>query len=369
MTFSAVEFDSLNFYFDIDSAGPYSVNLNLYQDKGRYGSDTNKLVAPLVQGMGFVTGRYYRLTPIITSGVLFLSVTRQPNPRGVVQKWKAVLEDGKTWLIYAVPSGGSPNLELSLLRNDTLVGNCVYTGYIQIAKLSDLGKEAVIDSAAGSFAITTHLSGSVTGQQGSYTFSYSRFGQNNAGALLMYALPHHVASFDGPTASARTGIMLRAPTKGMMEAVLCDKWVMGETGLPTDITWLPLNGALMSPAARERVREVAAEEISQDMVEQSDLDSMYFSGKALGKFAQILLLIATVSKDRELACSSLVRLQSAMERFARNRQQFPLVYDNTWKGLVSKATYVKKDPNADFGNSYYNGRFAFIFFRYAPLEL
>lgn len=87
---------------------------------------------------------------------------------------------------------------------------------------------------------------------------------------------------------------------------------------------------------------------------QSNLESMYFSGKALAKFAQIVVSLVQSQTDPNLAREGLTRVQEAMKRFTSNSQKYPLVYDRKWKGLVSSAMYITGDPNVDFGNSYYN---------------
>jgi endo-1,3(4)-beta-glucanase len=81
---------------------------------------------------------------------------------------------------------------------------------------------------------------------------------------------------------------------------------------------------------------------------------MYYSGKGLSKFAQIVYVMNELTQQQGLAAAALAELKSAFAVFTNNQQQFPLVYDTDWKGVVSSATYVTGDSGADFGNSYYN---------------
>ena len=81
---------------------------------------------------------------------------------------------------------------------------------------------------------------------------------------------------------------------------------------------------------------------------------MYYSGKALSKFASIIYTIRDVTGNSNLAAQGLARLKTAFALFTTNQQQFPLVYETAWKGLVSTASYVTGDSGVDFGNSYYN---------------
>jgi endo-1,3(4)-beta-glucanase len=70
--------------------------------------------------------------------------------------------------------------------------------------------------------------------------------------------------------------------------------------------------------------------------------------------------------DVAAAQAGLTSLQTSFAVFANNQQQFPLVYDNAWGGIVSSASYDNGDPGADFGNSYYNDHhFHYGYFIYA----
>jgi endo-1,3(4)-beta-glucanase len=55
-----------------------------------------------------------------------------------------------------------------------------------------------------------------------------------------------------------------------------------------------------------------------------------------------------------LAQAGLTNLKQSFALFATNKQQFPLVYETAWKGVVSTASYVTGNSGVDFGNTYYN---------------
>lgn len=80
---------------------------------------------------------------------------------------------------------------------------------------------------------------------------------------------------------------------------------------------------------------------------------MYFSGKALAKFASILYVVHDLARNPGLAAAGLQKLQSAFATFVDNQQIVPLAYDNAWGGVVSTAG-LSGDAGADFGNSWYN---------------
>lgn len=81
----------------------------------------------------------------------------------------------------------------------------------------------------------------------------------------------------------------------------------------------------------------------------ANIDSMYTSGKILDKFAHIAYVTKFILNDDDLTNEIFPKVKQAVEIFAKNQQQFGLVYDSAWKGLISSA-----DPAADFGNANYN---------------
>ncbi|KAM0527889.1 hypothetical protein ACHAPW_003626 [Verticillium nonalfalfae] len=312
---------------------------------------------PLVQGMAFVTAQFAGAIPVIQSGVFFRNVTKvTTDPKPGVAKFNFHLEDGRTWRIYAYATKGDP-LELQVINNGYAEAKSPFYGIIQVAK--DPGNaEALYDEAAGVFPTTVVLSGSTRNKAGSYTFKFAKDGHQQ-GKLVMYALPHHVESFDDNTRAAVREVKLQTTTKGIATAVMADEWTMVEQNMPLDMTfapWDPERGTMtkMSDEARALIRGIAVQEASQNMAAQSDLDSMYFSGKALAKFAIMLTVINDLLDDRKLAEPALGKLKQAFARFAANKQKFPLVYERSWGGLVSSASYVTGNSGADFGNTYYN---------------
>ncbi|KAF8471887.1 endo-1,3(4)-beta-glucanase [Kalaharituber pfeilii] len=356
--FGATEFNSSS---SITTAQhkEYSVDLSLHANIGSNGTSTKKIVSHLVLGMGFVTARYYDLRPVIHSGVMFRGLERATSPRAGVDKWRVTLQDSNVWLIYICPEG-RPTLNLTLENNTRIVGNYSFTGFIQVTKLPTGSAEGTIDQTAGAFPTTTRLtaSASADGRSASYQFNHSRYGTNNAGALLMYALPHHMASFEASTTARHvlSTIKLQTPTKGLATAVVADQWRLVEHELPTQYaTWLPNNGGGFTDSAiRSVIERHCRNEIQADFVAGTNIDSMYFSGKALAKYAQLVLVACDVLKDESLTRNSLEKLKAAMDRFAANRQKYRLVYETTWKGIVSDALFQTGDQMMDFGNGNYN---------------
>lgn len=324
---------------------------------------------PIVQGMGFVTAVYNGGTPVIESGVFFNIVTRTTKgPQPGVTKYTFHLDDGTVWHVYGYSAKGDA-LDLTVTDKHIAKAGKPFDGLIQVSK--DPGNaESLIDAAAGSYPVGMTLSGSASGPKGTYTFSFEKAGLPHV-KLLMYALPHHYESFDNITAKATSTVKLQTTTKGMAKAVVADSWTMVEAGMPVSMgfaPWDPAKGPKdqLSDSAIETITPVALKELSQNMSQQSDQDSMYYSGKALAKFAGICFTANDLLKNSQMAQSGLNNLKEAFKRFTTNKQQFPLYYDSAWGGIVSSASYKTGNDGADFGNTFYNDHhFHYGYFIYA----
>jgi len=262
----------------LDTVSAFSANINLSPSPGA----ASAITFPLVQGMGFVTAIYSGDTPILQTGVLFRSITKATSdPKSGITKYTVLLEDGKTWLLYAYSLEGT-GLSFTVVNHGLAQATSNFNGIIQIAKSTSDATEALYDAACGAYATTTTLSGSVDGATGSYTLSFQKAGLSNT-TLAMFALPHHVESFSPATSSAITTVQLNTTTKGVATAVHTDSWELVER-LPNSMGFAPWSPSLstqstLSAAAMNAIHSVAASEVSQNMTQQTDLNSMYYSGK------------------------------------------------------------------------------------------
>lgn len=329
----------------------------------------------LVQGMGFTTGVYTNGIPLFQSSIFFSSLTYG----GVVSgsstvRYTTKLMDGNTWFIYMTPASGSSVPTLTLASPQQIIGDHVFSGTIQVAKLpfnlNMASAQIIYDASAGVYATKAMVTGTAKGADGSYTLSWPKAGLV-AKHLLMFALPHHVAAFDSNAKVAtQNNLQLQTTTKGIAIAVVADSWTMLES-LATSIDlapWSPKLGSQthLPAAAVSLINSVAAGELAEDIEAQTDLNSMYYAGKALAKFAQIVYTTNTLGNATGVASAGLVKLKLQYSRFVNNTQIFPLVYDSSWGGIVSSASYVTGDPGVDFGNSYYNDHhFHYGYFVYA----
>lgn len=367
MILSAVELGKST-VLTTDQPKAFSAHVNLQPQA----QSQAKITFPLVQGMGYVTGIYKNLRPAIESKVFFRNVEPAGSPRQGIFKYRVTLEDNKIWLIYVTPdNGANPNLER--VSNHRLRGPAGFSGTIQVAKKpGPNANENFYDGSSGVYATEGSVSGSVADRTGTYSLSWKKAGKNaNATPLLMFALPHHVQAFDASTKDRKTPMTLRTTTKGMATGVIGESWTMTEPNLPKGMgfaPWSPEKGSVtkLSPAALKVIKGAAPAELSQDMDSQTNLDSMYFSGKALSKFATLVYTIHELAGDPQMAAKALSTLKTCFARFVNNQQKYPLVYDEVWKGVVTSGTYETGDPGLDFGNAYYNDHhFHFGYFVHA----
>jgi len=291
---------------------------------------------PLIQGMGFITAIYDRIKPIIASQVGYQEFKKTGQIDGL-QKYQVKLFNQVVWSIYS-------DIELKLTDPNHIVGQS--PGTVQICR----GDSSHYDDAVGCYPTGADISGTVNGDRGEYRIKYDIKGRSRSGKTIIWALPHHqeVVTSDGDT-----DLKLDSTTKGVMRAYKTNELVMQEQDLPIDVMWDPwttfAKNAHFSDATLQLIRQAATEEVKQDVVGMADIDSMYTSGKILDKFAYIAHVCHFILKDEGLTNEILPKVKQAIEIFAKNEQKFPLVYDTTWKGIISSA-----EPGADFGNSNYN---------------
>lgn len=283
---------------------------------------------PLVQGQGFVTGLYDGSRPVVRSAMAITSVDGLvPDAAtggaagsghavvgrgGAVRRFVLHMNDGAAWLLYARHRPGTAPLVLQRTAHiGVLEARQAFCGLLQVARAMPGPRRPVeqsilvYDRSAGVYATGVVLSGRTAATDGhvgrpdgSYRFGFAKApavggsgAQQKEPPLLMFALPHHRASFDERTRVASTYVELQTPTNGIARAVAADAWTMVEPDLAPDLGFLPWDPqtrrtvrSLSSSAVRQTIWAVARHELSEDMDAQSDLDSVYFSGKVLRTF-------------------------------------------------------------------------------------
>ena len=341
-----------------DSLEAFSVNVNLSPGSG---NSSSRITYPLVQGMGLVTAEYTNATPMIASGIGFDNITYiGAAGDNTTHKYRMELTNGFSWLAYVTPKNSEYDVNsFTLLDGTNVQGPSGFMGTVQVAKIPNDATDAVevYDSAAGAYPTSGSISGSVEGTTGRYTLSWKKGGVQSQ-QLLMFALPHHMQSLSEETKGSVTDVKLMTTVKGTGVAIRGESWTLEEP-LNIDMEFAPYQpgyGSVRNVSSEDAalINEAGASELQQDMSEMSNLDSMYYSGKELAKYAGIVFAVNDMGKNVSLAQGGLERLKMAMARFVDNKQKFPLVYEEAWGGAASSASYDTGDSGQDFGNSFYN---------------
>lgn len=345
----------------IDSMTAFAARASLSSDK----SSEPVVSFPLVQGMAFITAEYNGGTPMIQSSIFFRNMTRTTQqPKKDVTRYTFYVEDGTVWRVYGYKTKGD-DLDLQVLNNGVAMATKPFHGVVQIAK--ETQNNDFLDKGAGIYPVDVKLSGSASGSTGTYEFDFQKKGHPD-GELIMFALPHHTQSFDKATTALRgrdtgtTGNLstsLITTTKGEAVLVQGTKWKMVETSMPIKLGFEPYavgkgGMAKLSSSAKATIQAAASKEVLQNMTAATDLNSMYWSGKALAKYAFMLYVINDMLGDTKTAQQGLAELKQAFARFADNKQQYPLVHETAWGGVVSTGAYVTGQALEDYGNTYYN---------------
>lgn len=364
----ATQFDDGNYTFSTSDPTDFAIHASLTEETT---GNLGKMTLPLVQGMGMVTALYSDLTPRISSGVGFTQVKELTSPRPDLMKYELTLCNGKKWWLYiritstgrttVTAAGVTVNLEdvYTVTATPTNAG----VGFmIQVVPALD-DAEIALDQTAGQYVTGAYLTGSISdnGRSGTYMIKYDVLGASNEGEPMVLAAPHHVAGLAEETRVKVTSFKLESVALGSLTGYASTQLEMVET-LPNDIGFLPYSeaqsgsrtGCGLTPEVRDLLLHTVRKELDQDMLMQTNLESMYFSGKVMDKFAQIVFVAKYILQDDELARMGLTNLKAAFSVFAENQQQSALVYDLTWRGLVSKAGMGHGDPMVDFGSAYYN---------------
>lgn len=266
----------------LDGLGAFSVNVNLAPTS----SAPPMMTFPLVQGMGFVTAVYNNATPLLQSGVSFTSLTYGGLVSGTpTARYTIRLNDDTYWELYVTPSAGINAPTMTLSNNMAIIGSRLFSGCIQVAKNpTGATSQALYDESAGVYALRGSVAGMADKSVGKYRLSWTKGGSIGR-PLLMFALPHHIQSMSETVSTrSRTILKLVTTTKGIATAVVGDHWDLQETSLPYDMGFAPWSPTLrsqtkLSDAAVSLIHNVSSVELAQDMIAQSNFDSMYFSGK------------------------------------------------------------------------------------------
>ena len=317
---SATEFTAHNMeVIDADEPG-FSLTVRM-----RQANSPASITMPIVRGMAYVTLEFNAATPRIATVHAILSVNGQTSGRLTGRRFEIVLNNGQTWLLYAL----SNDLTLEL-RDNQLVGIQAITGVLRLTKKqSDGYANSLLDSHASVYPTGCQLRAAVTGSTGSYTFLWQRKGDitNN---LLHYTFAHHRQVLS-PASATATSVQAQSASKGTMVAYLGNVWLMNENSL-SNMSFL----APRAPAPQYEDSIVA--QLKRDIAAGANLvvTDYYFTGKEFHKYA-LLCLLADYYRETPLREQCLRTLENAFDVLLTGKNGNALRYDTTWSGLVSSS--------------------------------
>ena len=361
LIFSATSFSKDSMHMKVSQMAELSALVTLSSSSN---DESNYLDIPLVQGMGFVTGIYNgNLTPLLNSlfGVKDLSLETSDALLSNVLKYRATLLNNVQWLIYVTLPDKDTDFKLEVEDFYNLKGSKPVDGLIiQVAIApEDNDNDKYYDAAAGMYVTGATVLGSVSqGTAASYKFSYTTAGKSSSNNPIVFALPHHMDSLTGSALDALTGITVTSTTKGEMTGFLTNELEFSET-INQDVEFLPwtenMTGSLTYTKDQlELLASAANKELAANIAATvKNMNSNYFSGKVLDKYAQILLVVSEIIQDEEVTKDALNAMKDAFKVFTQNKQYYPLMYDTKFGGVTSTSAQ-DGDPNADFGSAYYN---------------
>jgi endo-1,3(4)-beta-glucanase len=132
------------------------------------------------------------------------------------------------------------------------------------------------------------------------------------------------------------------------------RWTLYELSTLPVGGFFPPRGADATLIEDFNVRDILRSEIEENFV--LDGGSYYFTGKYAQKYATMCLLASetTVNTDPAVLDSCISKLQEAYDKFLRNGFEYPLVYDEVYRGISSSEGFERGDVNADFGNTVFS---------------
>ncbi|ORY82704.1 endo-1,3(4)-beta-glucanase [Protomyces lactucae-debilis] len=355
----------------------------------------------LVPGSAFITMEYSNLQPVFFSTTNdfteVVAVDWKPSPASAkdikaFHKFRITTSLTDTWLVYVFNQAGTefPITQTTNDETSLLVGPPGFSGIIQMARLpgkpkpahkrkghkhsggkhgktkpisttlslrplAPLPVEAVYDKHVGTFPTTLLLAGSVTDNHGTYSFDYKPT-QLLGNELLTLLYPHQQDSIKLDKTYS-TDLTMSSISKGMMKGYGGNPLVFEETDLPIEYSFFaPLKVDGFSEDVKALIRATAADDLTQNITAQSNQEFFYFAAKAIAKFAQLCLVQKEVLGEDPSDC--LEGVKAALGRIIDGTNATPLVYDSTWKGVISSCFLKQKtldlQQSCDFGNPTYN---------------
>lgn len=296
---------------------------------------THKMITPIVRGTVIQTMLFTALTPKFTTAHAITSVNGESVPGSHTgTKFKCVLNNGQTWIIYA-----SSSITIDSLTS-SLTATAPFTGTIQACLLKSDGYETVLDSHSLSYPTGCTINHEISGDTDTETWTFTKVGTN----FLWHPLIIHMQTAVSPTL---TGLKY----KRLWTDDTCEAFSIGTTLTFTQT--LPEIPEVYWAFDADKVSDIQTAFNTDKSYDPGVTNDPYFGGKALNKLAELGFLSAHPSINDATARAGIVtRLKASVLAWLDATNTNKIKYDTTWGGLCS--TNGLADQNADFGNGIYN---------------
>lgn len=327
--------------FTVECAETIQGNTLIYYDEVTlkhefYVDGTHYMIAPVVRGTVMFTMKYTGLTPKFWTDNAILSVNGQSVPGSHTgTKFKVVLNNGQTWIIYASSSITLTSTTINL------TANAVFTGTIQAVLLKSAGDEDTLDSHALNYPEDCTISHEVSGDTDTETWTFTKTGSGN---FLWHELMIHRQTLVSPTET----------TLKYKRLWMDDDCVALSVG--TTLTFqqtLPTIRETYQRFDADKVAAIQTAFASDKSFDPGISNDPYFGGKALAKLAELGFLSAHPDINDPIARTAIVaRLKTSVVAWLDNLNTNKMSYDITWGGVSTQNGLG--NSGADFGSGIYN---------------
>ena len=302
----------------------------------------------IVKSSPFVTVAYDNAAPMISSNLMhIIAVEQQIVKESTSVQYIVTLGNFQKWLVYC-----SEPLALSWTGN-TLSSLAPIKGFIRVAFLPIQNFNTAFTTLM-QYVRKYPTGGSVQLLYPTDTTmeEHIEYSTEGTGSLLMLALPHHISAMSLPDLHKDDNLRAQAALtplwciKGKLKAVVGSTWK-----LQYNLTQVGWNYILSEKLSTSHMDEVGADLVREVSMLPPTATDPYGFGKQLQRLATLALLADNlgIADARRTAIAS---IEQALTPWLLGTNANPLVYDNTYGGLLTTTSIT--DKQSDFGSGWYN---------------
>jgi len=297
----------------------------------------SQLTAFLIQGSVFMTFQYSSATVNVLSNVgqftTFNGQTLSANPISFTgTKFTLTNQNKATYVVYALSS-----ITISVTSAGFYTAG-QWSGVLRFAALNttDSSVAATLDASSGTYATSTSVSYSISGQAAFLTYQFN-VAAGNPAQLLNAAFLHHRKILQNPNFVPALQYLT---VKGYQVGVLGNKWVLQYT-LPT-VSWFAPRS--VDPSCVQGINQALNNDVAGLTVLQPN--DFYRFGGAFAAQARLALIAEELGRW-DLIPTILNILKQGYNPWFTGSGANPAAYDTLWGGVIST-------HDDEFGNQIYN---------------